>query len=198
MNISSTLFATYTCLIVSANQAYASLIDFEDVPGGTPADKLAISTQYQGTHGVTFSIDGGGTPYLEKTGGTDSGNGFLNDKQSGDPPDVEHVDYTGDLGNYFLRLGTTSLDSAPVSTLIITYDTPVNAASAQIWDIDAHLSGNEKWTITARDDFGAIIDTINSPIGILANNVLAFRFRPAGSSRCSKTQEILTRYKRTN
>jgi hypothetical protein len=143
------------------------VIDFETVPGGAPADQLAISTQYQASFGVTFSLQDGGTPFLEKTGASDSGHGFWN--EGPDTFDTEAAVHAGELGNYFLRFGTTTLFNAPGPILIINYASPVNAASAEIWDIDAApggVDGWEAWTITARDTAGAAIDTITSPIGI--------------------------------
>lgn len=145
----------------------AALIDFETVPSGTPSDQLAISTQYQAAYGVTFSLEGGGTPYLEQTGTSDSGHGFWNAAAS--TYDTEAIGFEGGLGNYFLRFGTTTFSTAPGPILIIDYDTPVSAASAQIWDIDAapnNSNGYEAWTITARDISGGVIDTIVSPDGI--------------------------------
>ncbi len=147
--------------------ANASVIDFETVPGGAPSDQHAISTQYQADYGVTFSLEGGGTPYLEQTGASDSGHGFWNAEVSS--YDIEASGYEGGLGNYFLRFGTTTFSNAPGPILIIDYDSPVSAASAQIWDIDAASTGNsgyEAWKTTARDISGGVIDTIFSPIGI--------------------------------
>jgi hypothetical protein len=154
------------CLILCNMQpVYASVIDFETVPGATPADKLAISTQYQGLYGVTFSLSDGGTPYLEKTGSSDSGDGFRNDV-NGNFHDIEDPEYAGQLGNYFLRLGTVGLETAPAPILIIAYDTPVSAASAEIWDIDGTSASNtEQWKVTAHNDVNDVIATIISPLG---------------------------------
>jgi hypothetical protein len=148
--------------------AYAqATIDFENVPGGTPADQLAISTQYLADHGVSFSLEGGGTPYLEASGAADAGHGFYNwDFGS---YDIESTGYTGGLGGYFLRFGTTTFSPTPGPVLAIDYATPVSGASGQIWDIDAATggsSGYEAWTVEARDALGSVIDTIVSPNGI--------------------------------
>ena len=101
-------FAATTLFFSSSlvNTCQASLIDFETVPGGTPADQLAISTQYQAAYGVTFSLQDGGTPYLEQTGTGDSGQGFWNAYLG--TYDTESAGYEGQLGNYFLRFGTTA------------------------------------------------------------------------------------------
>lgn len=150
------------------NAANAALIDFETVPGDTPADQLAISTQYLATENVTFSLSTGETPFLEQTGGADAGNGFENDQLG--TPDIEAVSHAGELGGFFLRLGTTDLLVTPVPELIITYSTPVSAASAQIWDIDGHTgTGSEQWEISARDINDTPIDTLRSPTGLVNN-----------------------------
>ena len=137
-------------LLCSVNSS-AGLIDFETVPNGSPSDALAISTQYQSSHGVTFSWMGGATttPYLEQTGSSDENMGFLNNaKNAGD---VEADGFTGQLGNYFLRLGNAGLPGASdVGALKITYDIPVRGASAEIWDVDwANNQGTEQWEIKA-------------------------------------------------
>lgn len=164
MNKSRLLDSVYTCFILClVNPAYASLIDFETVPGGIPSDQLGISTQYLATYGVTFSLSDGGIPFLEKAG-SDSGEGYVNDQRGG--YDIEAIGHDGELGNYFLRVGTAHLASAPISDLIIRYTTPINFASAQIWDIDGGASiGTEQWKITALDSNQLIIDTLLSPLG---------------------------------
>jgi hypothetical protein len=148
-------------ILCSFNTANAMVIDFETVPGSTPSDQLAISNQYQADYGVTFSLSNSGTPHLEKTGGDDPGTGF----EGSSGLDTEDAEFAGLLGNYFLRLGTDALQSAPAPTLIITYDNAVSAASAQIWDIDGNAFGTEQWQITALDNGNQVIDTLLSPLG---------------------------------
>lgn len=150
-------------LLPNANSA-TKIITFETVPGGSPSDKLAISSQYEALYGVTFSTSTGGTPYLEKKGSADSGNGFYNDTRSN--YDIAAVDYESILGDYYLRLGTQDFLSKPVPSLIISYSTPVSAASAQIWDIDASQSGFEQWIVKAYDSGNSLIETIISPVGL--------------------------------
>jgi len=48
--------------------AGAVLIDFESIPGGTPAEGLVVSNQYQAAYGVTFSLESGGLPQLARAG----------------------------------------------------------------------------------------------------------------------------------
>jgi len=174
-------FWLYFILSLSST-SNAAVIDFETVPGGTPSDQLAISTQYQASYGVTFSIERGGTditPYLEQAGASDAGHGFWN--AAANTYDTEAVGYEGELGNYFLRFGRDTFSDTPGPILIITYDTPVSAASAEIWDIDAapnNSNGYEAWTITARDMDGLVIDTIVSPDGIDENNPDSLNAKP--------------------
>lgn len=155
---------TACLLVILFNPAKAALIDFEIVPGGTPADQLVITTQYLATQGVSFALSFGGAPTLEMTGGSDTGDGFIND-QEGEAPDVEATGLEGELGDFYLRIGTTQLLSAPVPDLIISYVNPVNAASAQIWDIDGRMDATEQWRVTALDSTDTVIDTLLSPVG---------------------------------
>ncbi|MDP2644744.1 MAG: PEP-CTERM sorting domain-containing protein [Desulfobacterales bacterium] len=150
--------------LVAGSAALAAFIDFETVPGGWPSDKLAITGQYEATHGVTFSLSNrGGNPYLEKTGDADSGTGFLNDALS--QYDVAAPGYEPLLGDYFLRLGTGGLLSVPVPRLIIGYTDPVSGASAQIWDIDGHSNGTEQWRVQTFDSSDILTGDIYSPAG---------------------------------
>lgn len=164
-------------VILSASNLCASTIDFETVPGSSPADKLAISNQYEALFGVTFSTSGGGTPYLEQAGDSDDWQGFVNDKL-GNKDDVAASGYESQLGNYFLRLGTGDLASTPVPTLIIDYTNPVAAASAQIWDIDRHSNGFEQWIIKAFDATGTLVDSITSPVGLPALDTASLDGKP--------------------
>jgi len=155
-------------LFISAGKPQAVLIDFEAVPGGgTPYDQLAVSDQYAAVlnGGVTFSLDNGGTPYLEAAGDTDLGNGFM--RFIGGGYDQARDDYEGGLGlgNYFLRFGTGGIMGAPSPQLIITYTAPVSGASAQIWDIDAASFGYEQWRVTSWDSNNNVINFIDSPQG---------------------------------
>lgn len=154
-------------------------IDFESVPGGTPADQLAISTQYAADYGVSFSLEGGGTPFLERSGSGDLGHGFYNwDFAS---YDVESAGHTGELGSYFLRFGTTTFSPTPGPVLVIDYAVPVSGASGEIWDIDAATGGTngyEAWTISARDASDAVIDTVVSPNGIDENLPTSLNGKP--------------------
>jgi hypothetical protein len=108
--------------VLPAGAIAQSVVDFETVPGGAPADQLAISTQYLAEFGVTFSLEGGGTPYLERTGAGDPGHGFYNADFAAF--DVESTTYAGQLGDYFLRFGTSTFFTAPGPVLVIEYSAP--------------------------------------------------------------------------
>jgi hypothetical protein len=143
--------------------AAPGVIDFETVPGGASADQLAISNQYQAGFGVSFSLSTGGVPFLEQVGDSDAGRGFFNTGLG--VYDAAAAGFTSQLGNYFLRIGTGSLQTAPMPQLIINYSTPVAAASAQIWDIDGNASGSEQWLVEALGSGGGVIDSVLSPLG---------------------------------
>ena len=151
-------------LCVSA--ASADIIDFEVVPGETAADALAISTQYLATHGVSFINSDGSTPHLERRGGQDLNAGFKNSSLNG-APDIEALTHTGQFGTFFLRMNTENISDGLVPDMLINYAAPVAAASGQIWDIDGtvFVTETEQWRITAYDDLGGTLATIDSPIG---------------------------------
>jgi hypothetical protein len=155
-------------MLSGINPAAAAVIDFEVVPGATPADQLAISNQYALSEGVTFSLSTGGTPFLEESGSADGTTGFIrNFPEEAMEADVEREGYTGlGLGGFFLRLGTDNFFAAPVPVLIIDYSTPVAAASAQIWDIDANDFGTEQWRVQAFNDAAEVVATVDSPVGL--------------------------------
>ena len=146
----------------AATSSQAAVIDFETVPGATPADKLAISDQFEPTLGVTFSVSSGGL-FLEAVGSSDTGPGFQNNTLNA--YDVASPGFESQLQKYFLRIGTTNLLDKPVPTMLITYTTPVAAASAQIWDIDGDGTATEQWRVDARNSAGVLLQSILSPLG---------------------------------
>lgn len=166
-----------TLYLGSTDTSSAAIIDFETVPLGSPSDQLAIGTQYKADFGITFGLDttgdnmiDGGTPFLEKIGGIDSGHSFLNNQEF--DRDIAAPGYEDGLGEYFLRLGIEGLQTAPVPALIVKYDAPVSAMSAEIWDIDGFTNtesaifGTERWLVSALDSSLGVIDSVESPIGV--------------------------------
>lgn len=123
----------------STANATASTIDFESIPEALPSDGLIISDQFLDSHGVTFSLEGGGHPVLAQVG--PPATAFLG------PPGHSVPDSPADgvdLGAFFLT--DDGNVGAPPSPLIVTYDRPVAQASGEIIDIDF----SESWLINAR------------------------------------------------
>jgi hypothetical protein len=147
------------CFALAAS-ASASLIDFETLPGGTPADNTAITTQYSAPAdgGVNFyyyagtnatpglSPTGLGAMYMEATG-DDGDNGF-GYGLAGDP--TYEYDYDADpshdLGSFLLR-GPSDVSARSPFTMIIKYSEPTTAFGGEIWDIDANDYGTERWQV---------------------------------------------------
>jgi hypothetical protein len=151
-----------TVVALAPSAVLAQTIDFETVPGGLPADQLAITGQYRASYGVTFSLSDGSAPVLEELRGFDPGYGF----SVGVLRDVAAPGYESQLGHYFLRIGSGDAASAPLPDLLVSYDTPVAAASAQIWDIDGQIDATEQWRVDALDATGHVVDSLTSPSGM--------------------------------
>lgn len=143
--------------------ASAAFINFEDAPVRvTNPDNKAVGNAYSSSEGVTFS---GGV--FEESGDSDAIAGFLNDQAGA--RDVETGTNTPGLGDWFLRTeGEIGERGGPGIYLTISYSSPTEEASGQIWDIDGNTSlGTEKWEINARDGgaTGTIVETDTSPLG---------------------------------
>ncbi|MDY6803338.1 MAG: hypothetical protein SXA11_05960 [Cyanobacteriota bacterium] len=165
------LGATFS-LFLSDAQA-ASLINFEPVDGKLPdgsvaVDNMPITNQFSSL-GVTFGIDrnldglpdAGLFPRLEAVGNSDSVVGFLSTKGGG--YDIAAPGFEERLGSFFLR-GVGSL--ADGESLLISYNSPTKAVSAEIWDIDGHPGGTfEQWEVQALGSDLSVIDSIVSPAG---------------------------------
>lgn len=182
------LAATCSLTLGFAPVASAALIDFESVPGGN-SDNLALSTQYQATAGVSFYLDNdldgnpdpdnGGflTPFLEQVGGSDPINGFINDRNGLVDEALQGTSLVAELGNWFLR--TRGLEAGGQNdNLLIVYDTPTSFAGGQIWDIDADVTGNEKWLVEIIDSSNMTLDNLMSPEGILATDPSSLDSQP--------------------
>jgi hypothetical protein len=141
--------------LLSNSYVYAQVIDFETVPGvGIPTACMEINTQYQSLYGVTFSLEGGGSPRIAQVG--DPLEAFMG------PPNntLNDMPASGqNIGNYFLTDDCTlGLTAAP---LVVNYNPPTAAASGVILDIDL----NEQFTIQARDAGNNVIQTITINAG---------------------------------
>ncbi|QTA90843.1 DUF4114 domain-containing protein [Desulfonema magnum] len=153
-----------------ADPGVSDLIDFESLPEMLPSDGLKIGDQFRSLYGIAFRLDtdkdgfpdDDALPILEKAGSDDLGRGFFNDSLNEN--DIAAQGYESQLGDFFLTMGGISAD------LIISYDTPVAAVSAQIWDIDRHGDNTEQWRIEAmgmeyasgKED---VIDSVRTPVG---------------------------------
>jgi len=152
----------------------AQVIDFETMGGFPATDDAVVSDQFRAAHGVRFRLDttGNGLPDAKllriEAAGSDGTDGFVgvfgNDRVG--------LAESNRLGDFFLRshLSRNAGATAPLS-LIILYDTPVSAASAEIWDIDGFAT-TEQWQIDAMgadyvnsNDKTDVVDSLLSPIG---------------------------------
>lgn len=133
--------------------ARAVLIDFESIPGGTPAEGLVISSQFQAAYGVGFALEDGSFPQLAQAG--------LDLSAFGGPPDnAPNTPASGQgVGSFFLT--DDGVIDAPPSALLITFDAPVAQASVRILDIDGWQAGAiwEGFVVEARDGLGAVLET---------------------------------------
>ncbi len=117
-------------------------LDFENFSDGVSG--LEISDQFQADFGVTFSLEGGGTPVLATVG----------------PPTEAFVSVYGndtpapgvDVGQFFLTDdgALTGLTSPP---LILTFETPIDSFAGCILDMDF----GENFLIQAMDIDGNVI-----------------------------------------
>jgi len=165
--------ATSVSVLPNHSVNAASLINFEPVDGKFPdgsvaVDNMAITNQFSSL-GVTFSIDrnldglpdAGLFPKLEAVGNSDSVIGFVSRKRGG--ADIAAPGFENRLGSFFLR-GVGSLTRG--ESLLISYNSPTNAASAEIWDIDGEPErGFEQWEVQALGSDLSVIDSIISPAG---------------------------------
>ncbi|NEO54069.1 MAG: hypothetical protein F6K54_13865 [Okeania sp. SIO3B5] len=165
--------ATSVCVLPNHSVNAASLIDFEPVDGKFPdgsvaVDNMEITDQFSSL-GVTFGIDrnldglpdAGLFPRLEAVGNSDSVPGFYSTE--GEEFDIAAPGFENRLGSFFLR-GVDSLANG--ESLLISYNSPTKAASAEIWDIDGEPErGFEQWEVQALGSDLSVIDSIISPAG---------------------------------
>lgn len=141
-----------TIALFASTQASAGFINFEDASTHSLNDDDEVTTQYNGTDGVTFE-----GAYLEQIGETsDQENGF---GTGGGVLDKDLSTSGNGLGTWFLRTKGSLGSRGPGSVfLAITYDTSVTQASGQIWDIDGlnKKTASEQWLVKAFDDKGTL------------------------------------------
>jgi hypothetical protein len=161
----ATLILGLSCLTVSgfigsvqasqASNVDDIFIDFETIPGGTPAEGLVISTQYSATAGIIFSLEGGGFPVLADVGGNTTAFAGPPNNTGNDAPAPDQA-----IGGFFLT-DDGMLSGLASLALIVSYNPPTAAASGVILDIDF----DETFTIEARDQNGVVLQTITLVAG---------------------------------
>lgn len=149
--------ASFASLLL-AGTAGAGIIDFETIPGGLPAEGLVISDQFRATEGVTFSLEGGGHPILAAIGSPMTAFGGGADNQH----DLVFEESAALVGSFFLT--DDGAVAAPPRPLLIHYDTPVDAASGIMIDVDGWgIEPNLIWEafrIEARDADDVVLETL--------------------------------------
>ena len=148
---------------------YATTIDFETIPSSTPSDGLSISTQFLASQGVTFSREGGGSPVLAQVGAPQTAFQGFNLLPDQPAPGAN-------AGSFFLT--DDGVVAGPPTPLIVTYTTPVAAASGILLDID----GAEAWQIQSRDASKFVIDFVNlGPNNLLDGSATPWSFSHASA-----------------
>ena len=149
--------ATTACL--NAPIALGQTIDFETLPGGAAtADQQQISTEYQANFGVSFML-------VDRTSGAPIGLPRI--AKVGAPQTAFASCYGADrplpgqgIGDSFL---TDDNSIGVAGDLLITYVSPVSAASGVVLDVDCRSPNGslpcEQWTIEALDGAGAVLET---------------------------------------
>lgn len=155
----------HTILVVVLWQSVAAVvhsqvIDFEFLPGGAPTtDNQVISNEYEADFGVTFMLLDrttglpNGSPRIAKVGAPRTA--FYGCGDGSDNPAPGQ-----DVGSSFLTDDGEIIGAD--SDLLISYTSPVEAASGVLLDLDCTTQPNqcEQWTITARDAMGMTLDTL--------------------------------------
>jgi hypothetical protein len=133
--------------------AQGATVDFETLPGGTPAEGVVVSDQWA-SEGVTLTSNAGMTLVLVETGG-DTVAAF------GGPPDQSGIDAVADPahnGSFFVSDIPLGFAAGVVR---LEFALPQQSVSAEILDID----GSESWQARIRDSTGDILDTITRSAG---------------------------------
>ena len=157
-----TKLITLAIAIGCTAQLNAGTLDFEDAAsfGG---DNSAIDSSYFLSNGFSISAVAGDdaatasnvTLAFEQAGSTDADNAF--NLSSSNSPDVA---LGGDLGDYFLKVGTGDLEHIfdAYFQMEIDYSDTTLVASGEIWDVD----GKEDFQVTAYDADGNVIHTLDT------------------------------------
>lgn len=158
--------------VFASFQTYAGLIDFEtNALGLTPTDNqiVALSDVFE-IDGVNvmfgFDTDNDGLfdrPAVYEEVGNQDANGDTGFWGIDGVKDVAALGYEAQLGNFFLR----QFDPyEPFGTFMILYNanSPVTAASGEIWDIDGKRNKTEQFTVRAFNS-DTLLRELISPLG---------------------------------
>lgn len=152
--------------------AFGDVIDFENAAdyGG---DGAAISNDYLSQYGLQMTTWAGADKAsaglrdatFEQVGLADGGDAFNYTDSNGNL--VYGGGNGGDLGDYYLAMGTTSnmdeLYNTGYVKMQFDYDSAVTGVSGEIWDLDENSYGTEQFTVTAYDANGAVVSGLTSP-----------------------------------
>jgi len=145
--------------LASISAQAGTLIDFETIPGGAPANGLIISNEFQQAYGVTFRTIATETVSLVQTGSAANVFGFCLSPPAGvqDCTTANHL-YQEDplveaVGSFFISLGGGNV--AQGYGLIVDLDAPVSQAGGVILDLDA----SDQWTVRTYSDTNGLMQT---------------------------------------
>lgn len=129
----------------------AQVIDFETVPGATPAVGLVITDQFEDTYGVRFSVSDS-TPFVLGDYGGEF-QGWVDDSLRNDMLAPGY-----DRGQFFAVYPNAQ---TPGRFLVIEYVAPTTAAAFDIIDIDdgpgTYPDKKEQWTIRVFDPSDSLV-----------------------------------------
>lgn len=155
-------FLTICAFVISCATSQATLLDFEDAAafGG---DDAAVTDSYLQSYGISIQALMG----KNERKATEAALSF--EQIGGDGTDAFSMWNLGQdlsaLGNYYLKLGPGNFpgDGSRFFIMSIGYDTAVDFASGEIWDID----GWEQFEVTGYDANGNEVASVESPYGWL-------------------------------
>jgi len=144
---------TVTVAFASNKQIDAGIVDFETVPGSSPVDGLAITNQYAGTQGMTFSSSG--SDFVLASEGGDTQQAF-----SGYDFSIDTL-APGQMGGGFFLTDDLNGSAALPPSLTIEFDQLASFASGLIFDI----AREESWRISAIGEYGSTLEFIDIQAG---------------------------------
>jgi len=139
---------------ITASASFAGTVDFETIPGQTPAEGVVISDQYLVSQGMSFSLENGFSPMLVEIGGNTIG-GFLGPQGAVFNGANDNPAPGQSVGNFYLA-DNNAIEMTGPSALIVSFAAPVARAGGVVLDIDSQ----ESILIEAFDASDALLDSI--------------------------------------